>query len=203
MWDEGTVGKRNASLDFDGTNDYVAITDNSIFDLNASEDFTWSFWIQPDGFIEWSSVWGQTTSTPLSFGLWMYAHSTSHGDWGPVTNGFSVGWHSSAANYVDTHTANNVFSTGQWSHVVVVYDASQSQSNRFTIYVDGINQTSQDVRSEGTIADVSIEDTQIGSNVEFANELFDGQIDEVKIFNYALTQEQINNDYASGATRFN
>ncbi len=31
---------------------------------------------------------------------------------------------------------------------------------------------------------------------------FNGQIDEVKIYNYALTAEQVKNDYNGGAVRF-
>lgn len=33
-------------------------------------------------------------------------------------------------------------------------------------------------------------------------DMFDGQIDEVKVFNYGLTQNQINNLYNSGSVRF-
>src|SRR3990167_9717944 len=44
MWDEGTTGKRNASLDFDGTNDYVSILDDP--NLKQESIMTWSFWIK-------------------------------------------------------------------------------------------------------------------------------------------------------------
>jgi hypothetical protein len=43
---------------------------------------------------------------------------------------------------------------------------------------------------------------RIGYRSDGTTTVFDGQIDEVKIFNYALTEAQIKTEYNSGAVRF-
>ena len=73
--------------------------------------------------------------------------------------------------------------------------------NGIKIYVDGkledITSYSNPINSNPT------ENVYIGQHREGSpTNKFTGQIDEVKVFNYALTQKQIENEYNAGAVRF-
>jgi hypothetical protein len=59
-------GKLGQGMAFDGSDDYVDIADSSIFDLVASQSFTRSFWIKPNVFTEWHSLWSQSICVYLS-----------------------------------------------------------------------------------------------------------------------------------------
>jgi hypothetical protein len=45
-WANGKTGKFNSSLDFDGTDDGVQITDNNFGNFGANQDFTISTWVK-------------------------------------------------------------------------------------------------------------------------------------------------------------
>lgn len=39
MWNDGTTGKINGSLGFDGTNDYISVANDSRLDVSSKGDF--------------------------------------------------------------------------------------------------------------------------------------------------------------------
>jgi hypothetical protein len=80
--------------------------------------------------------------------------------------------------------------SGSWHHVVITND-----DTTVTYYVDGI-QTGTD--SAGVDTDNST-DLYIGYD---GSNYFDGQIDDVRIYNYVLAEEQIRKVYNNGAVRF-
>jgi hypothetical protein len=84
-----------------------------------------------------------------------------------------------------------------WHHIVGVWDADENMH----LYLDG--------KEEGTPIptgnpDITSDKTTIGTQYVSGatSRNFDGQIDEVKIFNYALTSEQVRIEYNNGAVRF-
>lgn len=199
-----TSGKYSNALSFDGSNDYVDITDNQVFDIDVTRGYSWSMWIKPSSLTEgnWQTVWSQnvTSSIPNFLIYAMNIDGTGLGEpqWGPVTNGIGVGWDHDTNNLI-THTKNNVISVGNWSHVVATYDPSPSQANRLKIYINGVDQTDlSDVQSAGTISNISTTSIRIGNNQPYG-EYFPGQIDDVRIYNYVLTPIQIKTLYNGGA----
>ena len=179
------------AYEFDGGNDYISIPDGAMFDLDANGNYSWSFWVAPDGFSEFSSMWGQTLQDGNY--LIIYVHTTTSTKWGPVTAGISVGWEST--NGVDelvVHTTDNALTTNGFYHVVVTYDGSKSQTSRIAIFVNGSDVTDTgDVLSLGTLGNVTPNNIRIGNNAAFAGEEFDGTIDELKIYDQGLSSEQI------------
>jgi hypothetical protein len=83
---------------------------------------------------------------------------------------------------------------GQWVHLLVV-----AESGSTSLYVNGeINEVNTtDAATLGTDAGSRV---RIGSTND--DDYFDGLIDDVKIFNYALTAEQVKTEYSGGAVRF-
>ena len=83
----------------------------------------------------------------------------------------------------------------KWKHACFSRDGSD-----LIFYIDGQNAGEFTIYQSRAIASLEIGQdtlTSIGGIDEFP-----GQIDEVKIWNYALTAEQIKNEYGGGAVRF-
>src|SRR5262249_13565679 len=95
------------------------------------------------------------------------------------TTGLSKGTLSGVTNVND----------GQWHHVAAVYDGS----NKY-LYIDGNLDASLAVT--GTISNSSY-NVAIGENLEKTGRQFYGNIDEVRIWNIARTQAQIQADMST------
>ncbi len=186
------AGKYGQGLTFNGTNSYVNIPDHNDYTLDPAQSYTWSAWVKNTSFKEWSTVWSQTASATTFF--YFYAHTTTDGDGGPVTNGISVYWWNSNTVKLGAHSSNNVLTAGTWSYVAVTYDASQPQNNRFTIYVNGVDVTVRtDVSSNGTIASINPTNVRVGSNAPFG-EYLNGSVDEVRFYKKLLSAAEIQTD---------
>lgn len=100
-------------------------------------------------------------------------------------------------NYVDT-AANtwNTFNT--WRHIVMVYDGSQSAANRVKIYLDGV----QLATTVGGTIPATLQDStgafSIGSFPGLGRSLL-GAVDQVKLFNRALSAGEVSAEYAAQA----
>ena len=180
MWNDGTTGKRNASLGFDGADDTVVISSNNIFDL--SNGGTLSAWVYPNSFGE--TYW--ENYRPFD--------STSGG------NGYFIAMAGGPAlsltmSGVQTNTDTDTVPYSQWTHVLVTFDGSN-----WNYYLNGkLNKTQP--RSTLPTANSGL-DLTIGNRTGATDRTFNGLIDDVKIFNYALTPQQIILEYNSGAVRF-
>ena len=153
-----------------------------------------------DGTDDYVGIADPVTNFPVSISMWIkpniitannipiYLHLAS-GKW--VVGGFypSYGFITNTAN---VHADISNFAAGEWRHVVLVMTSPTAG----TIYVNGVNKTTtsgQYWSENGTISTIS------GRN--HANN-FAGQIDDVRIYNYALTAEQIKQVYTNGAINF-
>jgi hypothetical protein len=95
-------------------------------------------------------------------------------------------------------------SANQWYHVVVTYNGSLTQANRFVIYVDGVNVLdTSDFDSAGTLGNITNSAThRIGNNscVSCSGEFADGAIDEVRYYDRVLNAQEIKRLYKMGYT---
>jgi hypothetical protein len=193
-------GKLGQTLSFDEGDDYVDISDSSVFDLAASGKYTWSAWIKPRNFNQWSAVRSQLQSSNPEIHLTYYAHTSNSTSWGPVTAGVSVGWVTGITNYVSLYSTNNVLTIGSWSHLVITYDGSLAQANRFTIYVNGTDVTDRsDVDYVGTATDITptAGNINIGRDGSFGD-MGQDTVDDVRISNRALSADEVKRLYNMG-----
>jgi hypothetical protein len=86
---------------------------------------------------------------------------------------------------------------GQWHHLVATVDVG---SDDFKIYINGIEAPSS-FPGNLTITDIYSNSSSVLIGGP-SNDYVDGLIDEVKIWNYALTAEQVKTDYNGGAVNF-
>jgi hypothetical protein len=191
-WYNGRTGKRNASLNFDGTDDYIDVATSTVYQFNTNS-FALSAWVKT------SSAGGYIINRydyPNGTDSYYYLYLSSGKPYFAVRESIAAGSHS-ASVYSATSINNNA-----WHHVVGVRDAS---TNTIYIYVDGVLKGSVDSSAVGDV--VNTGQLNIGANCTRAyyygcESYFTGQIDDVQIFKYALTPIQIKNLYSGGAVRF-
>ncbi|HVR76442.1 MAG TPA: LamG-like jellyroll fold domain-containing protein [Planctomycetota bacterium] len=178
MFTEGFDGMPDSAILLDGVDDYVAVTQNAGLPIQINEAYTLAAWVkglpQMDRrvFAEGSS----TTNTPL---------------WGLATQ--STG----ATSQVDMFIRNDANVTtvnhrlsgrdafdGSWHHVAWVDDNGQG-----VLYIDGVRD-SGDFRY--TRAPLTLDRTAIGAVLRAAaGNFYAGAIDDVRVYNYALTPGEV------------
>jgi len=182
----GEVYGGNA-VSFDGTNDYID-TGNA-FQSTFRDSFSVSMWVKPDD--------GQPSAESSFFGT---RNSTSQ-DWiqsNLHTDGKVSFFYRSDNDTAEAKTSSAVFANGvtSWTHITYVADDSDDQ---LKIYVNGsiVSVTNGGLGSI-TMADwTSSDELFIGArdNNGTAEKFFDGSINNVKIFNTVLTQDQVRELY--------
>lgn len=122
-----------------------------------------------------------SSGSNMNYGIWM---STTE----KVQGGFETSTGSDRMV-----TSPNSYNDGQWHHGVVTFDGSILR-----LYVDGIQIT--------TLSTSSIPETtgnnhplKIGANSRIVDNLFTGSIDDVGVWNRALTTTEITNVMNNGA----
>ena len=175
-WESGKYGE---ALNFDGINDIVIVPHDASLTFTTS-DFSFAFWIKPDDFdvqghIIWKGIWG--------------------------TSGYMVALQTTARLYLYTfHTGapeqsySDILTAGIWTHVVIVRDGAVA-----TFYFNGVDATAY---YETHINPASnTEDILIGKGGPAAPTLFDGILDEVRIYNRALSIEEVKTIWLSTTSK--
>jgi hypothetical protein len=101
----------------------------------------------------------------------------------------------SGAGYLET-IATITVNDNNWHHGTCVISGTSLYA-----YVDG-NLVESDTTPTGTRDTASAGELRMGTFDFGGGFYFDGQIDDVRIYNYALTQQQIDEVYSGGAVRF-
>lgn len=202
MWHNGTTGKLNSSLDFDGTNDYVEVmTEPASLDFADGQNFTIEAWINRDTFTtDDTMVAKKTTQGNTTAGYIVWIDDSTDDIRLVVSDGDSTNHHT-----VDSTTT---FTATGWNHIVVVYDDSGASNSK--IYVNGRDDAATNTTT-GTfslIGDLSnTSKLRVGAESDVsptvAENSFDGKLDNVKIYNYVPTLQQVRTWYNEGsAVRF-
>ena len=120
-WTES--GKYGRALDFDGTNDYVQVSDSTSTSITG--DLTISAWVRPDNVDKEQTIlgkWDETTANnDRSYRLWLDSSNKLN---------LSVSTDGSATT---THTGDTALSASTWYHVEATYDTSTSMD----VYLNG------------------------------------------------------------------
>jgi hypothetical protein len=181
-WNGGTTGKFNSALGFDGTDDYVNL--GNVF------KFTSSFSV---------AAWYYRTDTAANYVVNKLGGSGAR-DWSLWNDsGSPVFTVATASNTTIARYADRGDSLNQWYHYVGVYNAS---AQTLDFYLNGILSNSTASLTVPTSLFSSNENVRIGSresNSSFTN----GLIDDVRVYGYPLTANQIETIYNdNSALRF-
>ncbi|MEI7620398.1 MAG: LamG-like jellyroll fold domain-containing protein [Candidatus Falkowbacteria bacterium] len=172
----GVSGKYSSSLGFNGTSSTITISNSP--SLSVVNNLTYEAWVMPGAFV---------TSQILQKGSWdgSNLYEDLYSGWRATLNlqsgsGASIGW-SSGRPII-----------GAWYHLAMTYDGSM-----FRLYVNGSEASSTPMT--GAIK-VNNRLVCIGSDCGL-QKFFNGRIDEVAIYNRALSSAEILDRYNRGTKR--
>ena len=166
-----TGGKFNGAVSFNGNNTSVTIPDSATLDLTTG--MTLEAWVRPSFVGDWRTAVMKEQPGNLVYGL--YANVS--GD-RPATEIY-VGGAGRLLNGTSTLPA------GAWSHLAATYDGATAR-----LYLNGA-QVAQ-LTQAGSIL-TSNSPLRIGGNSVWG-EYFNGLIDEVRVYNRALTTTELQSD---------
>jgi hypothetical protein len=187
------AGKVGNAFNFDGVDDYIGMPLSS--SLNLTNDMTVEAWVKPIG-----TFYGLVVMSKYGFS----EYNASAGDYF-VNRTFWLGLDYDSGNYyIDMWVQNSSqvhngcdssmcpiqIPGGEWTHLAYVYDTS---SRRFLAYVNGNLRIN--ITGGSDIAEYPVP-IEIGRSVRWNSSLgygyyFEGPIDEVAIYNRALSQSEI------------
>lgn len=165
-----TTGKFGKAVLFDGVNDWMTVNDSDSLDLSTG--LTIEAWVYPQA-IQSGSILAKEMLNGSSYEMMAFSGSSV-----PLAS-FNAG----SGNLVVKDTQMLPLNT--WSHLATTYDGVNQR-----LYVNGVQvavlaQTGSILKSDGKLS--------IGGNSVWG-EFFKGAIDEIRIYNYALSEAELNQD---------
>ena len=184
-WTNGATGKFNSSLSFDGNDDYVNIPNSTIFNL-ADNDYSINLWFKASTNMTDNPgmIIQRYTGGAPGAGYWIAIQSNKV----YFENRADGGDHLSI-------TSNSSYNDNLWHQVTITVNILLKTAK---MYIDG-NYVKSDTYT-GNLLNNNANLTFGGQNTNYS---FSGQIDDVRIYNYALTSEQIKTIYNGGSVSFN
>jgi flagellin-like protein len=175
-WIDGKYGK---ALTFDGVNDYVLVPKYGS-NFFGSGPFTIEAWINANNVSSYRPVVcsGDPNSQPAT-NFWVVNSKVRF-----------VLRESGATDYKDVYS-NSILSLGNWYHIVAVRDGSN-----MTIFLNGKYDNSISNGPTGNVGSTNYY-LYIGK-LSYGTLYFNGTIDEVRIYNRALSADEIWNHYVHG-----
>lgn len=198
------ISENVSAMDFLGDGgDYVEIPDDPTLDL--SDNFTVATWV---------NVNGDNDGNPTNGGNPIVSKelaSTSESNYNLQVTGFraqlAFAWNAAASPNTPTlgtsscdilpggivscnvRTVDNVVSVNTWHHIAAIYN---NTTKTIAVYVDGVKQGESSFNTSGSPR-TNAYTVQIGRRkaTQFAGPGLAGQVDDVRIYNWALSGDQI------------
>ena len=171
------AGEVGQAFSLNGTNGYVAIPDSPSLDAFATK-ITIELWLKANS-LSANPDW-----------VWIVTKGNSSWELQCTSGAKTITFNASGTSNVSLTGSRNV-NDGQWHHVAGVYDGTH-----MFLYVDGTLDVSQP--TTGAIAQNSYP-VYIGQNAEAPRVPFNGLIDEVSLYNRALSSSEIAAIYNAGS----
>jgi hypothetical protein len=184
-WADGASGKINGSLEFDSSDDHVQFSNDF---RSGDSQGTIMGWIKKANFTDFSYI---LNAGDIADGNYQIGCATRSG------SGKLYMWQIEAGSSELIESQVSI-TAGEWNHIACVSDGTD-----YSFYINGKDAgLSAGSGSGDWFADTSNIDTvRLGETVRDLGEV-NGQLDEVKVFNYPLTPEQVRLDYTSSVVRF-
>ena len=165
------------SVSFDGADQYVNCGD--ISGLDGATVASWSCWLYIDdsGDNYVLSQWDGSDANSNNFMLYVK----------PSANRFDIYCGSS----ISFRRTDITIATGQWHHVAVTYNASNTAKQRVILYLNGTQYLQTLYNGPTSLKASPASDFLIAKRGGFAFYPFEGEIDEVSIFDIELSQSQV------------
>ena len=157
------------ALDFDGVDEYVDLGTDAAFDITA--DITLETWVYVDALpTDWVRLVGKGEFVAnRTYGLWLHPSGT-------------LLWQMYGPTNLDLATSD-VLSVGQWYHLAAVREGTACR-----VYINGVEVASTTYTDTPNL---STQPATIGA-AAVMHDYLDGQMDEVRIWNVARSEAEIN-----------
>ena len=182
-WYNGATGQKNSSLNLDGTDDYVQVMADGSSTYNFQEYST--------------SAWFSIADTAGDNAIFSYdytAHSLPYYSNHIRTSNDNIFlfWNDGSSHQNIVYAVPGSIQTNTWYHVVGTFKSGSQK-----LYLNGVEVAS------GAAADtITYYNQEVWIGRGNWGGYFDGKLDDVRIYNYALTQEQVNAVMNDGAISF-
>ncbi|OGZ04884.1 MAG: hypothetical protein A2845_00070 [Candidatus Lloydbacteria bacterium RIFCSPHIGHO2_01_FULL_49_22] len=191
-----TIGKIGQGLSFDGVDDYVSVANNASLNIGTS-DVTFSAWIKP---ANTTAIRGiiikRNTASPYQ----QYDFTTGYvNSSGSFVASKKIGCFLYSGGLLNTTNAQSAYTTndvadGNWHFVQCV----RQNGSSLMMYVDGVSVPVTYVFNGTTnVNPDSTAPVYIGA-LAASSSFFDGPIDDVRIYNRALSADEIQRLYLMG-----
>jgi hypothetical protein len=189
-------GKIGGALQFDGVDDWVTVADTTGSPLDLTTGMTLEAWVNPIQMSGWETIMMKERGTAgaglLAYAL--YAH-----DGAPLAQGTPRPAGYVRVDPVATTTDSAVRGVAQlalntWTHIATTYNGSVQR-----FFVNGVEVGTPTNRT-GNI-NVANGALRIGGNNSSTGEFFRGLIDEVRVYNRALSAAEIATDMITPIVR--
>jgi len=166
---------------FNGSNDYIDFGNAN--ELNLLGNMTISFWINPSTYTFGGGaahIFGNGISSSMGYNIWLYEaghiqYRTNQPGYQQVTNSY--------ATYIPVN---------KWTNITITRSGNSAKT-----YIDGVDRTD--------FKGVHIDPTTSTKNIIFgcytstsSSYFFNGLLDDVRIYNGALSTSQIKQEYIAG-----
>jgi hypothetical protein len=173
-WGASTQAQTGAALNFDGVNDKVVIGTSAASSLAGNNKVTVEAWVRPTTTTGLGCVVGNYNSPGNNMQFMIRRENSSWVFWvGP----------GNVTSYTNTPATAGTATVNVWQHVAGVYNGTV-----MTLYINGV--VSATAATSNTFA-TSTNSIMIGG--ESSSEFFTGDIDEVRVWNIARSQADIQN----------
>ena len=176
-----TKGLFGQALDFDGTGDYIEVGHSASLDI--ADEITLTAWAFPEGFNGTYENSVLTKAGDSEWGFWNLHHKTT-------SNGYRFEIDNGSTQSLFEATPSSALD--QWYHIAGVYDGAELR-----LYING--ELSNSMPASGSITG-NTSPLRIGKQFWWGSDYsyWDGILDEVSVFNRALSQEEVKSIMRNG-----
>jgi hypothetical protein len=174
------VGNTNSAYLFDGLNDKITLTNESSFDFDRTDSFSYSVWIKTD----------DTSSEDKTIFAKMMPFSSY--------TGFSLYMLNGNLNcyLINTHVSNEIavkssipLNDNGWHHIGLTFDGS-SDASGIVIYIDGAA-TPFNI-AHNTLTQTMLNDVTPTIGSRTSTLYFKGALDDIRVYSRTLTPAEMN-----------
>ncbi len=180
----------NYSFDFDGVDNIISMGD--VLDFDYNEPFTISAWINLEAFsYSFAGVVSKQEASGNFRGYFLHIDETS----GVYNLKFILG--NTLSNRIRIQGTTDLLGLG-WTHIACTYDGSTNASGT-KLYINGSLETLNAGLTQDTLgSNTTLNSASFNIGSRGGSRFFEGNIDEVSVFNSELSSTDINSLYGGG-----
>jgi hypothetical protein len=181
-----TNGEVGQAFVFNNTTSYISVPASSSLNVGTNNGFTIECWIQPNAI--------NVTVSPAPIIEWDSATTDGMELWSQF-GALAVSIYDTSGNNYKFNTVNNLLNTNSFQHVALTYDKS---SGNAVLYYNGVAVTNANF---GSVTPQTTYPVNIGRRTgqPIGNgDTYGGLMDELSLYNRALSASEIQADYATG-----